>query len=886
MVFPKLPPLPNVEFSFPGFPEFHLPCIKIFGISVGGCTSPPIVDGPPADSSPSNGPTNSGPSSTQPTSGFSTTASSSSSPSSTCTVTTTASDCIVSCVGSVSSSSCASYTTTCTQTSTGCSVQGTTMTVTGTAACLASPATSFAQATQTFCGGSCLPGKSPGTAVPPYSTSGPDPTPDYRKRAIAGRITVDPIKKRGDSSAISTLGGCALATPAGMPLTRPGWPSVYMEMLQAEGAGHMDPKYNIIPRYDRATSEGCVFTTTRLNAKNFLNAPNWQNYAGRNFNNNNNQGSLDHAYEKAWLKQFFDQIVSSTNAPGALTCAQTNQYFFPTSSTCSYNIIQDVWNELASNDNLKFIAMSQYLNGNAKGMFFPDAGQSFQQSFIDDPDWLISADGNGWTWPSNGQTGPPYSAEDALKTMIEYFETVLYGVLEMKSDTMLDLMDQTNNAIYGELQSVDLLISSNPTNLFGNIAAYQSTFPQGLAKAYRNFMTSTIEPQIKAPPQYLTSLWKTRIGPSLLNSKSLPNVNPEGQRGQYYTDWSYLDNLVARHNAHYLVNNVYTWEYTFSFSWDVTHHKKRDENDLLKKQGSCALRTNSNSAPSSTSTPSDGATSTGHSLTNSPSTGSITSAPTSTTNTSCSFVATVFPSSLQSIAGTGTQRYCQCGETMAGINMATSGTVTTKYCALGSPPPSDYSQIPVLNGVAVTSTPPPPAASSTTEPSPSSAVACVGNQIEGSCSQASFPSSTPDSGLMTPICWKVGTNNNLRFNASQAAQGVADYCATLISSNTIINAQHTAPVDGTVRGGAEKGGTIKLNILFDVNSCDPGTSTADQKFDFAAMGQDTCYQNLYTALANACAQDPTWKDYDADYTLDGGAWAGQCAIWSMSGSPN
>lgn len=110
-----------------------------------------------------------------------------------------------------------------------------------------------------------------------------------------------------------------------------------------------------------------------------------------------------------------------------------------------------MWNELASNDNLKFIAMSQYLNGNAKGMFFPDAGQSFQQSFIDDPDWLISADGNGWTWPSNGQTGPPYSAEDALKTMIEYFETVLYGVLEMKSDTMLDLMDQTNNAIYGEL---------------------------------------------------------------------------------------------------------------------------------------------------------------------------------------------------------------------------------------------------------------------------------------------------------------------------------------------------------------------------------------------------------------------------------------------------
>ena len=138
VVFRDLPLIPDVECSLPGFPKFHLPCIKIFGIPVGDCTSPPSVDGPPPELSPSSAPTNTKRSSTQPTSGLTTTASSISSSSPTCTASKTASDCTVSCVSSVSSSSCASYTTSCTHTSTGCSVQGTTITVSATGACLAS----------------------------------------------------------------------------------------------------------------------------------------------------------------------------------------------------------------------------------------------------------------------------------------------------------------------------------------------------------------------------------------------------------------------------------------------------------------------------------------------------------------------------------------------------------------------------------------------------------------------------------------------------------------------------------------------------------------------------------------------------------------------------
>lgn len=81
-------------------------------------------------------------------------------------------------------------------------------------------------------------------------------------------------------------------------------------------------------------------------------------------------------------------------------------------------------------------------------MFFPAAGQSFQQSYVHEADWLIPQDGIGWNWRATGTT---YSAEDALSRMIAYFEKILYGVLEMKTDNMLDLTDRTNNAIYHEL---------------------------------------------------------------------------------------------------------------------------------------------------------------------------------------------------------------------------------------------------------------------------------------------------------------------------------------------------------------------------------------------------------------------------------------------------
>jgi hypothetical protein len=158
------------------------------------------------------------------------------------------------------------------------------------------------EATKTGCG-TCSKGKPVGTGgVSPYTTSPPDddPTdPDLRKRAIAGRITMNHLQKRGASSRVTSLSNCRLQTPRASPLFFPAYPAPTAEMLDKElnpaAKGPIPASLSTISRYDRATSTGgCVFTTTRLDAKDFSAAPAWSNYEGKAYSNNND-ASLDHA---------------------------------------------------------------------------------------------------------------------------------------------------------------------------------------------------------------------------------------------------------------------------------------------------------------------------------------------------------------------------------------------------------------------------------------------------------------------------------------------------------------------------------------------------------------------------------------------------------------
>jgi hypothetical protein len=101
----------------------------------------------------------------------------------------------------------------------------------------------------------------------------------------------------------------------------------------------------------------------------------------------------------------------------------------------------------------------------------------------------------------------------------------------------------------------------------------------------------------------------------------------------------------------------------------------------------------------------------------------------------------------------------------------------------------------------------------------------------------------------------------------------------------VLSSTNPPPKDGFAANAAENGGYVALSVLFDVDSCDPGTSADDQKVDFGAMSPDDCFQYLYTTIKDFCAKDPSWQDYNKEFSVKGGTWAGKCALWSVSGLP-
>lgn len=115
-----------------------------------------------------------------------------------------------------------------------------------------------------------------------------------------------------------------------------------------------------ISRYYRSTTVGnpaCTPTITRIDA-NAWTFP--QSGPGVP---ENDKVSVDHAYEIGFLKSFMESIIDQ---PNGLTCANANKQFFDTGN-CPDNRLQPIFGSLPSFANPDFIAMSQWLNGDAKG---------------------------------------------------------------------------------------------------------------------------------------------------------------------------------------------------------------------------------------------------------------------------------------------------------------------------------------------------------------------------------------------------------------------------------------------------------------------------------------------------------------------------------------
>ncbi|KAK8098836.1 uncharacterized protein PG998_012077 [Apiospora kogelbergensis] len=567
-----LPPTPNIQFSFPKLPKFHLPCVKVFGVSVGSCTTDPVTDGPPEEDKPDD-----------PTETDKTTEKTSTTKKSTttdeCSSTSTVSACEVRCAKTTSSNSCASYSTTCSETKTGCSVTGTITTITSSTSSCSS------------CG-SCMTRGPAGNGGPPAPTQPPirpddeeEGASDLRKRDHPRHLQ----KRAGSASEVKTLGACALASGTVAKLTRPPWPRATADILKPDAQNKMQPKWSVMSRYDRATGTGpcgTVPTVTRLDAQAFQIASNYQGLDGKP-KPDNDRLSLDHAYEKSWIKDFLESIAGTSTGSGKLSCSDINTFFFPQAKapqTCKWSLLQPVWDSIASNDNPQyFIAMSQYVNGDGKGSFFQDAVKPLAQNYITDPLYKVANDGK-WHW-ATGKTGGTTSAVDALREMINKgFERTLLGCVEMKMPPMLDLMDKTNNRIYDELSLLDQkvgLAANKP--LFGasNVPKWTTAFgTNGLAGAYKDYVTKNIEPQITLPPKYLSKLWDF-IKDGIAKAENLPDVKVDSKDstkpGKHYPDWQKIKDFANNVDNVYQKSGAYDWEYTFSFQWN--RNDKRDEGE-------------------------------------------------------------------------------------------------------------------------------------------------------------------------------------------------------------------------------------------------------------------------------------------------------------------
>ena len=94
--------------------------------------------------------------------------------------------------------------------------------------------------------------------------------------------------------------------------------------------------------------------------------------------------------------------------------------------------------------------MSQYLNGDGKGNFFSNSENRPTKQILRNPLFKITNNPVSWKW-SKDKSDTQLSADDTLRQMILHFEKDVFGCLMMKEDSMLRLIDRTNNRIYDAL---------------------------------------------------------------------------------------------------------------------------------------------------------------------------------------------------------------------------------------------------------------------------------------------------------------------------------------------------------------------------------------------------------------------------------------------------
>lgn len=114
------------------------------------------------------------------------------------------------------------------------------------------------------------------------------------------------------------------------------------------------------------------------------------------------------------------------------------------------NLLQPISDALASDNQLDFVAMSQFLNDEAKSSFFPSFPNQLNAFWVTEDLQLRADTLAAWKW-QKGDDSTRRSVSTAPSRLALAFEKMLYGVLEMNSDDVFSSMDRTNNRIYARL---------------------------------------------------------------------------------------------------------------------------------------------------------------------------------------------------------------------------------------------------------------------------------------------------------------------------------------------------------------------------------------------------------------------------------------------------
>jgi hypothetical protein len=172
---------------------------------------------------------------------------------------------------------------------------------------------------------------------------------------------------------VDKFANCVLSTPVGKPLVIPSNPpGVKFWKLDKGGFKHAKPAESAasqaVPRWYSATMDAsaCAPTVVKIDANTYTD--------GDGKSNQRQRATIDHSWEKGWLKEFFSSIIddnaqqlegASSQGSGKMTCADFNKYVFDSGAQ---NLIWDVFNGLPSKEpaNMDFVGMTDSLNSNCK----------------------------------------------------------------------------------------------------------------------------------------------------------------------------------------------------------------------------------------------------------------------------------------------------------------------------------------------------------------------------------------------------------------------------------------------------------------------------------------------------------------------------------------